>query len=128
MRTCTYCKHEKPLEAFCLNKRKRDGIHTTCRDCVRESALRRKYGIDNRTYEAMLAAQGGGCAICGRSDDVLCVDHNHACCPGRETCGKCVRGLLCRACNGFLRYLDEPHTFDRVVEYMKGHTHDGTRT
>lgn len=44
-------------------------------------------------YEAMLAAQGGGCAICGAGPKTrrLHIDHDHM-------SGK-VRGLLCHRCN-----------------------------
>jgi hypothetical protein len=57
---------------------------------VREAKL---YGIDKATYDAMLAAQGGRCAICRRAPGVksLNIDHNHA--------TGAVRGLLCGACN-----------------------------
>jgi len=52
------------------------------------------------------------CAICeGESD--LVIDHDHACCPVdkfpgyKVSCGKCIRGLLCRRCNTALGMLDD---------------------
>jgi len=72
-------------------------------DYRRRRDLRVRYGITLETYQAMLAAQGGGCAICGATDDgrgkALHVDHDHACCSGRTSCGACVRALLCSPCN-----------------------------
>lgn len=64
-----------------------------------ESQLRRAYGLSVADYDAMVAQQGGLCAICNRPERVtrsgkqirLAVDHDH------ET-GK-VRGLLCMHCN-----------------------------
>ena len=63
----------------------------------RERQLAR-YGLTGEQFAQLLASQGGGCAVCGGTTD-LCVDHDHTCCPGRNTCGKCVRGLLCSFCN-----------------------------
>lgn len=59
------------------------------------------YGITVEQYERMLTDQGGVCAICTRKPGRvrLSVDHDHTCCPGRGSCGKCVRGLLCKSCN-----------------------------
>jgi Recombination endonuclease VII len=54
--------------------------------------LKRRYGISREDYAALLARQGGVCAICAKPPEkTLCVDHCHA-------TGK-VRGLLCRQCN-----------------------------
>lgn len=69
-----------------------------------------KYGLTPDQYDRMLAAQGGGCAVCSRSDEVLAVDHDHACCPGQASCGACVRGLLCRACNQALGNLGDDYS------------------
>lgn len=57
------------------------------------SAYRSRTGITEADYNAMLAAQGGGCAICGNPPKTrrLHVDHDHK--TGR------VRGLLCFRCN-----------------------------
>jgi hypothetical protein len=55
-------------------------------------------------YRAMLVNQDGVCAICGRGHILgpLFIDHDHACCNKKWTCGKCVRGLLCGDCNTWL--------------------------
>jgi hypothetical protein len=60
----------------------------------RDARLRRVFGLSADEYSAMLAEQGGGCALCGRAPSPgrsLHVDHNH------ET--GVVRGLLCFRCN-----------------------------
>jgi hypothetical protein len=62
--------------------------------------LKRRYGISPAEYDALLAKQGGVCAICRkRSKERLCVDHCHL--TGT------IRGLLCHACNLALGSLKE---------------------
>jgi hypothetical protein len=56
----------------------------------RKSHLKRKYGLTIEEYDALLATQGGGCAICG-NPDADNVDHDHV-------TGK-VRGILCFNCS-----------------------------
>lgn len=78
--------------------------------------LRRKYGITMEQYTAMLAAQGGVCAICGGGDGSrrLAVDHCHA-------TGK-VRALLCASCNTSLGRLGEdPVVLERAAAYLRKH-------
>jgi Recombination endonuclease VII len=49
----------------------------------------------------------------------LAVDHDHSCCPGDRSCGKCVRGLLCAKCNQCLHQVDEvPHWLYYVSDYL----------
>lgn len=62
----------------------------------------KRYGLAPGEYDAMLLMQGGRCAVCAERPteaNPLCVDHDHKCCPERHSCGKCVRGLVCRLCN-----------------------------
>ena len=71
------------------------------KEVVRKEHLWAHYRITPERYDAILASQNGCCAICGGHDGYkrLAVDHDHNCCPGRNSCGKCVRGLLCENCN-----------------------------
>lgn len=71
-------------------------------------------------YEEMLAEQGGGCAICRRPPGRtrLHVDHDHRCCPGKKSCGECVRGLLCWYCNRSLAVLEnDSEIYRRMRDY-----------
>lgn len=38
------------------------------------------------------------CEVCGTDQD-LCIDHDHNCCPRNQGCMKCIRGILCNQCN-----------------------------
>lgn len=59
------------------------------------------------------------CAICSSPND-LNIDHDHACCPGFGSCGKCVRGLLCRDCNFALGSArDSIETLEGMISYLK---------
>lgn len=75
---------------------------------VRRSWLKQNYNMTHEDYEARLAAQNYSCGLCGKpaGEKRLHVDHDHACCPGKRSCGSCVRGLLCGACNGRLGWLE----------------------
>jgi Recombination endonuclease VII len=94
-----------------------------------------KFHTTEQWYQAKLAEQGGHCALCSRrreeNGNRLAIDHDHGCCARSGSCGKCLRGILCRRCNLRLGNLDEllslgmvlakRHTgwFARVVKYLK---------
>lgn len=63
----------------------------------------RLHHINATRYFELLGSQDGRCADCKRPASefkrMLDVDHDHDCCPGTYSCGKCIRGLLCRSCN-----------------------------
>ncbi|MCE5292915.1 MAG: endonuclease VII domain-containing protein [Nocardiaceae bacterium] len=90
--------------------------------------LRRRiqlYKMSVAEFETRLAAQKGRCAACETSfeDQTPHVDHDHACCPGKRSCGKCVRGLLCRRCNWILgQARDDAKLLGRVANYIAGKT------
>jgi hypothetical protein len=50
------------------------------------------------------------------------IDHDHSCCPGRQTCGKCVRGLLCESCNhGLGQFKDSVEKLRGAADYLEIH-------
>lgn len=87
----------------------------------RQSHVWRTYGLDKQSYEAMQVAQDDRCASCGEKQvgRRLAVDHDHACCPGKTSCGKCVRALVCQACNSAAGLLkDDPDRALALATYL----------
>jgi hypothetical protein len=81
----------------------------------RRSHLRRTYGLTVEQYDEILAAQGGGCAICGRKpreNISLHVDHCH------DT--GTVRGILCFRCNnGIGDFANDPVLLRAAASYLE---------
>lgn len=85
----------------------------------REEHLRRRYKLSLAAYDAMVDATGGRCPICGQVPNQWVVDHDHACCPGKDTCGQCVRGLLCNPCNRVLWHWLTPESLRAAAAYLE---------
>jgi hypothetical protein len=83
----------------------------------------KRYHLTIDQYDALLAAQGGCCAICGTADpgwtERWPVDHDHSCCEGHVSCGECVRGLLCHTCNRRLEGVEQPGFVERAQAYLR---------
>jgi hypothetical protein len=84
---------------------------------IKRRARERKYGVTHDVYLAMLAAQGGVCAICRNGNDndrQLSVDHDHVTGVNRD--------LLCDCCNPLLGYArDSIAILEAAIEYLKRH-------
>lgn len=100
------------------------------RDSTAASARRRlhhlkSYGLTPEAYDAMLLEQGGVCRTCGKpepSGRSLAIDHDHSCCPGKGSCGKCVRSLLCTKCNQGIGQADESiEILESWIWYLRFH-------
>lgn len=81
--------------------------------------MKKKYGLSLEQYEAMLAAQGGVCAVCGEppaDGKRLAVDHDH-------TTGR-VRSLLDDRCNVAIGMaLDSPERLRSLADYLDSHAY-----
>ena len=63
------------------------------------------------------------CDICGRDGETLAVDHDHECCSGKYSCGRCIRGFLCNNCNnGLGRFRDDPALLESAIKYLRVHS------
>ena len=82
--------------------------------------LKKNYGLTPEQYAALLTKHNGGCWICGKtSERNLHVDHDHSCCDGEKSCGKCIRGLLCYNCNSLLGHArDNIDTLQSAIMYL----------
>lgn len=105
-------------------KRKRWAEDPEWRERQIVGRLCNRYGITVDRYYEMLAEQQERCAICGyrptESERRLAVDHDHGCCDGKKSCGKCVRGLLCTHCNnGLGRFTDDPALLRTAADYLE---------
>lgn len=80
----------------------------------------RRYGLTAEHEQALLAAQGGACAICasktpkGNGGKAWHVDHDHDSCS--------VRGLLCQPCNLVLGHAKDSVTvLKSAIKYLQKH-------
>ncbi len=139
MKRCPRCKTSKPLPEFYPDTSKKGGRRSACipcellyskgrlekrRDVCRRIRLNYEYGITVETYEEMLSAQEGVCALCSRPPKTkrLAVDHLHI--PGYKKMlpdekKKYVRGLLCSQCNQFLIGKNTLDSARKVVYYLE---------
>lgn len=66
---------------------------------ARTKYVARTFNLTQEEFDELWAFQGERC-VCGRKPTRQPdIDHDHSCCSGRVSCGLCIRGLLCRACN-----------------------------
>ena len=93
------------------------------KDARHASYVAKTYALDDGEYDHLKDFQLGVCAICRRANGKtrkLSVDHDHRCCNSPVSCGKCVRGLLCRPCNDMLGHArDDVMFFARAINYLR---------
>lgn len=141
LRECRVCGEAKPVDAYYYAVAGR--LRSECKPCtyvirkkseevVRERNAKRvakdrrwwlqnSYGLSVERYDELLNEFGGRCWICrefcptGRR---LSVDHDRACCSGHKSCGGCIRGLLCFACNTSLgKFKDDLGVLQNAIDY-----------
>ena len=94
-------------------------------EIFRDRDLRARFKISLEEFNKKLEKQGGVCAACGAaySEEVKRfwnLDHDHDCCSGSKTCGKCIRGILCRDCNLALGMVkDDPCILRGLLSYLE---------
>lgn len=141
---CKKCGEDKPMSEFHANSAFADGKSSKCKTCTiddvamyrermqengtwtaarRAVSIKHKYNLTIEQYDDLYDRQLGRCPGCltPLSEAKVCVDHDHSCCAGPRSCGKCVRGLLCDSCNNALgRAKDDPQVLLRLASYITG--------
>lgn len=94
---------------------------------IRKNGLMHRYKLTIEDYEKMAK---DGCHICGgfgSKTKALHVDHDHTCCDHYVSCGLCVRGILCDACNTAVdkyennQMRDDYYRKAEIIKYVNKH-------
>jgi Recombination endonuclease VII len=76
------------------------------------------YGLTQEHFDRLLDTQQHTCGMCHEpfeEGQLIHVDHDHACCRGKNrSCGECVRGLLCHTCNIALGHIERRYGMARA--------------
>ena len=94
----------------------------TSSERAKDKRLRETYNQTLEEHHAKRAEQLDACAICRRpfSQFQPYQDHDHACCPSKRSCGRCIRGLLCMRCNMALGLLgDDEAALEAALRYLR---------
>lgn len=115
MPSCIGCSAELTDENTYAGKGVR---RSRCKPCFNRSVIDKRYNV---SVAELLVKQDSRCGLCDAKLDVhVHVDHDHRCCPRLKSCGRCIRGLLCRACNiGLGHFKDDPELLLRAAAYVE---------
>ncbi len=117
-----YNRHGHPFPVINVVKANKD----TKAFKARTRVMKQKYHM---THDEYVARGIDGCEICGdQTDRNLHIDHDHKCCaPGKNTCGKCVRGVICNSCNQAVGKMENGlmrpdfHKYDLIKQYLEAY-------
>lgn len=116
---CRYCEQYLPKSSFWS----KNTYCKTCQPLIGHVGNLKKYGLTRDDYVDLEKSQNGLCKICGEKEKYnkrLSIDHDHTCCSGPTSCGKCVRGLLCSRCNKVLGQInDDINILNKMIGYLK---------
>ena len=84
----------------------------------RRYVLQYRYNLSPEKFKKILLAQGMRCKLCRELKKNFVVDHDHKCCEGRRSCGKCIRGLLCIRCNAMLGPVERVG-LKKILKYLR---------
>lgn len=122
---CLGCGEDKPISEYSPVNRAGDP-RPYCKACNAELVRLSNYNVTREFIDLLLSFQDGRCAICwtiAAGGKAMHIDHDQACCPGRRSCGECVRALVCSNCNAYgLAWYEalspELRTFDLLNSYI----------
>lgn len=79
-----------------------------------------RHNLYKHEYLEILNSQDNKCGVKGCDKKPSIIDHDHDCCSGKRSCGKCVRGILCVGHNiGMGNLGDNIEGLLSAAEYLK---------
>jgi hypothetical protein len=120
LKRCTSCQKIKTTSVdFYKDPRRSDGKQSHCKECFlaarNEAYILKEYGIALTDFQALMEAQDGCCAICGRAPkkNKFNIDHCHV--------THRIRALLCVNCNtNLLPFVERfPQWVKQAFEYLE---------
>lgn len=112
-RHCFRCRTWKLGALFSVDRSRRGGLASSCKECTSDASTASRYGMSPNELKVFRDAHKHECGICG-AREIVYVDHDHA--TGRP------RGLLCPSCNSAIGLLGEdPKRFAAAVAYLEKH-------
>jgi hypothetical protein len=130
------------MDLFAKGKNYKDGRRGTCKQCHSEYMINyyqtnddkrklknklnsgkdlnwKRHHLSKDQYDEMLDRHDGKCYTCN-INSATNIDHDHGCCPGNRSCGRCVRGILCNQCNTALGLVkDSKDTLQSLIRYLE---------
>ena len=111
---------EKPCEQCRLaaNKYRREKRKNDNEKIGYDPRRFRRHNITKEEYDSLLLKNDKKCWICSMYEAVH-IDHDHKCCAGSHSCGKCIRGVLCSNCNTAIGLMGESiERFKKAIKYL----------
>lgn len=123
-------KHEQPSQKALYQRAYRARIDPENWSLQKLRMQLRGHGLTLEQYTALRLEQSDRCAACKeplRFDErhAVHIDHDHRCCPsvkapGKLSCGKCVRALLCNVCNAGIVWMERyPQRVHMWMDYLR---------
>lgn len=105
---------------YATNRERIRAQHAAYVRANRSKVTAKRKGLTVDDFAALVETQAGCCAICTKELVAPHIDHDHQCCPGTRSCGRCVRGLLCASCNHMLgKAYDNPAVLESAATYLR---------
>jgi hypothetical protein len=120
---CPKCQQWIQESFFTKHRSSPDGLTSWCRDCMSKGRRSSYYKLSESEVQNILSAQNYCCAICDTDIATnFVIDHDHNCCPKERSCGRCIRGALCRNCNtGLGMFAESIRNVRNASKYLEGY-------
>lgn len=119
-KVCATCEQAKPFSNFRKTNQNASGLSRHCIECLNVRSKASVYGLPVDVIARLM--DQAECSACGveLTAESRRLDHDHSCCPGRRSCGKCFRGVLCAGCNLALGHAgDSVERLEKLAAYLR---------